>query len=365
MQHIFNHTTLNDPTEPGTFMLVTVYYPTRQIPNTTSLYLDSISAGIFESTIGLTRGVLSKLTTRLQFQAPTLLDTHPLFKNATSPYPSLVFTPGAGLPASSYTAYLSELASYGYAVIAIDHAGEAPYLPLPTDNDTHGIYGYPDFTNFPPTLDDYFAVLDYRVSDVLAAMSDAFFPTMVRQYGLPFNTTHFGVFGHSLGGAAAAAIMASKGDHVEMYKVGVNLDGTFIQVANSSGDVDTSVPAPDLKLPFLEVASEVHFQGNASAPGDDTWKYFNDAQSGWLRDVQLNGSTHLDFSDIPLWIDLLDQRAVLNKTWVGSVDAARVTHLVNALLKEFFGSMQGKGLHGVDEWVSQTPELFLLTGNQA
>jgi hypothetical protein len=360
MQETFNHTTLNDPTEPGTFMLVTIYYPTRQIPNTTSPYLDSISAGIFESTIGLTPGVLSNLTTRLQFQAPTLLNTHSAFNNATSPYPSLIFTPGAGLPASSYTAYLSELASYGYAVIAIDHPGEAPYLPLPTNNGTHGVYGYPDFTNFPPTLDETFDVLNYRITDILAVVSEAFLPTFVRQYGLPFNTTHLGAFGHSIGGAAAAAVIASKSDDAALFKVGANLDGGFFQVMNNTGDVDTNVPAPDLKHPFLELASEAHFFGDASSPGDGTWEYFNDAQSGWLRDVQVLGSRHLDFSDIPLWIDLLDQRAVLNQTWVGPVDAARVTHLVNALLREFFRSMQGEGLDGVDEWVSQAPELVLL-----
>jgi hypothetical protein len=107
-------------------MLLTSYYPTLQIPNTTAPYLDPISAGIFKSTIGLTPGSLLRLTTRLQLLAPTLPGTHPSFSNGTSPYPTLIFTPGAELPASSYTAYLSEVASYGYAVVVIDHPGEAP-----------------------------------------------------------------------------------------------------------------------------------------------------------------------------------------------------------------------------------------------
>ncbi|KAF4308455.1 hypothetical protein GTA08_BOTSDO03980 [Botryosphaeria dothidea] len=369
-QHIFNHTTPNDPTEPGTFMLLTIYYPTRQIPNTTVPYIDAISASIFESTIGLTPGSLSRLTTRLQFQAPTLLGTHPAFANATSPYPTLIFTPGAGVPAVAYTAYLSELASHGHAVVAIDHPGEAPYLPLPGTNGTQGVYGYPDFSNYPTTLAEAFAVLAFRVADVLAAASDAFLPALVRAYGAPFNTTHLGVFGHSVGGAAAAAVLASQEDgggggdaEQPLFKLGVNLDGSLLQVAGADGAVNASVPAPDLGVPFLEVASETHFEGNASASGDGTWKYFNDAQSGWLRDVQVNGTRHLDFSDIPLWIDLLDQRKVLNKTWVGPADGVRVTNLVNALLKESFGFVEGKGLNGVDEWVEKAPELFLLEEN--
>jgi hypothetical protein len=55
---------------------------------------------------------------------------------------------------------------------------------------------------------------------------------------------------------------------------------------------------------------------------------------------------------------LLGSRSVLNKTWVGPTDGIRTTGLVNVLLKEMFGSMEGKGLEGVDEWVSEAPELF-------
>jgi hypothetical protein len=140
------------------------------------------------------------------------------------------------------------------------------------------------------------------------------------------------------------------------------LDGTFFQFLDTEQSNTTRLPAPDLNRPFLEIAAENHFQGNASVgdEGDYTWEYFNNVQSGWLRDVQVNGTRHLDFSDIPLWIDLLDQRRVLNRTWVGPADGVRVTSLVNALLREFFRSVEGKGLGGVDEWVDKAPELSLL-----
>lgn len=361
MQEILNHTTPNDITSPGTFILITLYYPTLQNPNTTSPYLDPTSAGIFESTIGLTPGVLSKLTTRMQWQAPTLLGTRPEYGVGTSPYPTLVFTPGAGLPASSYTAYLSELASYGYAVVAIDHAGEAPYLPLPIAyNGTSGIYGYPDFSDFPPTLHDGFAVLNYRMSDIQATMDNGFFSSLVQRNSLPFNTTHFGIFGHSLGGAASAALMSSNNTNATKYEVGSNLDGGYYQFINDTGGPAFDVPAPDIQRPFLEFAGENHFEGDLSQ-GDFTWKFFDDAQTGWLRDVQINGTRHLDFSDIALWIDLLDQRTVLNQTWIGPTDGVRVTHLASAMLREFFGSIAGGGRERVDEWIAEAPEFFVLT----
>ncbi|KAH7382430.1 hypothetical protein DE146DRAFT_740061 [Phaeosphaeria sp. MPI-PUGE-AT-0046c] len=289
MQEILNHTTPNDPTSPGTFILITIYYPTVQVPNTTTPYLDPISASIFESTIG-----------------------------------------------------------------------EAPYLPLPTNvNNTKGVYGYPDFTNFPPMLQDGFAVLNYRVSDIQAAMDNDYFLAFVQQKGLPFNTTHLGIFGHSLGGAAAAAVMSSNETNAARYKVGSNLDGGYYQFIDETGRPTFDVPAPDLQRPFLELAAENHFEGNLS--DEPTWKFFDDAQTGWLRDVQINGTRHLDFSDIPLWIDLLDQRAVLNRTWIGPANGVRVTHLANTMLKRSFGSISGFGLRGVDEWIDEIPEFFVVT----
>lgn len=362
-QHIFNHTTPNDPTSPGTFMLLTIYYPTLQTPNTTVPYLDAISANIFESTIGLPPHSLSQLTTRLQFQAPTLLNHSPAFANGTSPHPTLFFTPGAGLPASAYTAYLSELASHGHAVVAIDHPGEAPYLPLPYGASGGGVYGYPDFSAYPPTPAEAQAVYAFRVADVLAAASEPFFPSLVRLYGAPFNVTHFGVFGHSVGGTAAAGVMAADevGEKLFGGVGGANLDGSFLQLLDPAGEQDDpGVAAPDLGsvAPFLEVGSEAHFGGNASS--DATWAHFNGAQTGWLRDVQVDGTRHLDFSDIPLWIDLLDQRGVLNRTWVGPIDGTRVMTLTTALLRELFANAEGKGLGGVDFWVEETPELRLL-----
>lgn len=84
-QHIFNHTTPNDFTKPGNFLLATIYYPTLHIPNLTSSYLDPISSGFFETTIGMPNGSLSRLNTRLQLaQAQNLSTSHRLIKPSSS-----------------------------------------------------------------------------------------------------------------------------------------------------------------------------------------------------------------------------------------------------------------------------------------
>ncbi|KAL1616189.1 hypothetical protein SLS56_011513 [Neofusicoccum ribis] len=311
--------------------------------------MDPIAAGIFEKTIGMTPGSLSRLTTRLQFQTSTLIGTDPAYGNGTSPYPTIIFTPGAGVPAVAYTAYLSELASHGYAVVAIDHPGEAPYLALPYGGG--GVYGYPDFAAYPPTLAEAFQVYAFRLSDTAALMSDAFFPALVRSFAAPFNLSHFGIFGHSVGGAAAAGVMAANDSKARLFGAGANLDGTLPQLADENFQPDPAKVPVDLKRPFVQLASEVH-------TGDGTWEAFDRAQSGWLRDVAINGTRHLDYSDIPLWIDLLEQRNVTNGTWVGPADGVRVTQLVNAVLKGLFRSVGGESLEEVDEWLEKAPEFF-------
>lgn len=320
-QHLFNHTIPDDPTS----VLLTIYYPTLQTPDATIPYLDPISAKIFESTIGLQSGILGNLTTRLQWQAPTLFNTGFFFQNATSPFPTLIFVPGAALPTVAYTAYLSDLASHGFAVVAIDHPGEPPYLPLPGGG---GVYGYPNFASFPPTLADGARVYAYRVSDILAVLSDPYLPSLVRQTGSPFNLTHIGVFGHSIGGAAAAAAMAESESGVNPnLKAGANLDGTFFQLANPA----TTKLDVGARGPFLEVGAENHFNGDPRSDG--TWVRFNAAQTGWVREVQVAGTRHLDFSDIPLWIELLGQGGVMKGGWVGSGGGKEGTRLTSSTLR--------------------------------
>ncbi|KAL0576300.1 hypothetical protein V5O48_005676 [Marasmius crinis-equi] len=355
-QHVFNHTTPNDPTKPGNIVLLTIYYPTLQVPNDTVPYIDPISDNIYGGTLGFPNGSLSALTTNLQFQGPTLLGTSPEFGNGTSPYPTIIFLPGAGLPTLTYTAFQSELASYGYCVIGIDHPGEAPFVQLPFGGD--GIYGYPDFFSYPPTPEEAFAVYNFRITDVLAVMSDPFLPSLIHTYGAPFNTTHFGVFGHSIGGSGAAGIMAANDTAAALFKAGGNIDGTLFQLLNETLFPDPTIVPADLERPFLELASEVHFNGSERAAFDQTWTYFEEGQTGWWRSLQVNRTRHLDFSDISLWVDRLGQRNGTPGTYVGSSDGGRTTEIYSSVVRKFIGYIEGKenALEETEEFYEGIPE---------
>lgn len=94
-QHIFNHTTPNDPVAPAnasSVLLATIYYPTLSTvsPNATAPYLDPVTAEIWGSAFGMPSGALESLTTWNQWRAPVLKKS----EHGTSQLPTVIFSPG-------------------------------------------------------------------------------------------------------------------------------------------------------------------------------------------------------------------------------------------------------------------------------
>src|SRR6202012_2160004 len=94
--------------------------------------------------------------------------------------------------------------------------------------------------------------------------------------GLATNRT--GMFGHSFGGATAAAAMLQDSRVIG----GVNLDGGLAGPVINEG----------LKNPFMLFG---HRSNDTSQTWIDIWPHLN-----WKLDIELLNSTHTTFSDIPL-----------------------------------------------------------------
>lgn len=318
-QHVFNHTTPNDPVAPANAssdLLITIYYPTLTVPTpeNTYQYLDPVTAQLWGSALQFPPGTLENLTTWTQWQAQTL--------NETLGLPTIILSPGGGVNAIMYNVLSSELASRGYTVVAIDHPGEAPFLQLPYDG--AGIYGIDITASWNVTLQG--AVYEYRVSDAVAVMT-TLWPTLVELFGAPFNATHFFMLGHSLGGAAAAGAIAQYEllDSASCIILGgVNLDGLF---------VDT----PDVKRPFLLIAGEEH-----TPEIDSTWAPFSANQSGWWEWLNVTGSDHLQFSDIGDWVDLLGLRNKTITPQIGPIWSPRMNYIVTSFITTFWDFVLGK-----------------------
>lgn len=404
-QHVLNHTTLDDFTAPdgsgvGKTMLVTTYGPTLSVPQRARPWVDATNADIWGTALGIPPSLLSSLVTELQWQAPSLssstTSTTPITNPGTCPAspapltphrPAILFLPGAGMPCFAYTAYLSELASWGYTVYAIDHPGEPPYLEF-LDGSGGARSAFPPLANW--TVPQFQQIYAHRVADAAALLrrGPECLRSLVEQQSPQFaqaeqqqqhyyslssdgggdggaDLSTFFVFGHSIGGAASAGIMAQQQSSTSSSPsspssdpsplppllAGANIDGWFffdIWDLYGNGSASTK-PYPDLSpRPFLEIA------GQHDPPGPDaTWTNFSAAQSGWLRDVGVRGAAHFDFSDLPLLVDALGLREGMPEGGglLGGIKGVRMVEVVMGLVRAFVGGIEGRekgGMEAVD-----------------
>lgn len=115
-------------------------YPTGNSPSpeTSLKYIDFELARLIEEGWEIPSGELQNLWTHLQSQAPFLPGSV-----GENEYPTLLFSPGGGMPCSSSTIQTSDLASQGYTVLCIDHPDKPPYLKIPESYENGGVYEIP------------------------------------------------------------------------------------------------------------------------------------------------------------------------------------------------------------------------------
>jgi predicted dienelactone hydrolase len=93
------------------------------------------------------------------------------------------------------------------------------------------------------------------------------------------DTRRVGIFGHSFGGATAAAVMHSD----RRFVAGVNLDGLLVGPVATAG----------LDRPFLLLGSSYH-----GPDQDPSWATFLPALRGWHRWFRLADAGHYRFIDL-------------------------------------------------------------------
>lgn len=186
-QYTIPKVTLNEPTAApngtGTFVLVTVYYPTASKATTLQPYFDPTSSKIWESAFTYPNGSLNQLTTALQPDAPFLQHSPDL--------PTILFSPGGGVNAFMYYGLLGDLASKGYTILAVDHPNEPPALLLPNGTELIGLSIYTSYNSSTSS-----EVEKYRISDMEAVVST--FPEYIKNVSAPWNATSYISIGHSV-----------------------------------------------------------------------------------------------------------------------------------------------------------------------
>ena len=312
-------------------IMLKVWYPTNESNGPQDLYADKGGRHGFAQKYGLPKSSMNYLDK---------IDTH-VYRDveiANEIFPVLIFSHGYNSKANGYYAILSELASHGYVVFAINHTFESTGTTFDDKSEVYFDYQYAQkiesgtWETISPTL-EYFhngtsfrdrhpavkkVLLNYFVGDIVDRWAQDI--VAVSNEIVQWNTSgffkgkldveHIGVLGHSRGGAAAGHSLLLDSP----IKAGVNLDG--VQWGKI---VDTT-----FHKPFLFVSADwprEHEDLNSHAYINKGVKFYQ---------ALLKESAHSNFMDIPLMIP------VNSINQAGSIDSEIAIEATNSLLLSFF-----------------------------
>ncbi|PPK69102.1 hydrolase [Actinokineospora auranticolor] len=302
-------------------LMVQLWYPaltTHGRP--TAPWMSPGTTAVFEREQGIPPGALLLPTTHAHLSAPV--------NRGRCGRPVVLYSPGLRSDRSLGTALIEELVSHGYVVVAIDHTYDADAVEFPGGRvETFAITGDIDDALVAKAL--AVRTADTRfVLDQLAALNTG------RLAGA-FDLSRVGMFGHSLGGATAAATIRAD----RRLRAGANLDGSLLAPVTAGTD-----------RPFLLFGSD-------PGPGgeDPSWDQFWDSQHGWKRELALAGSTHISFTDLetlfPQAAPILGLTPEQVARAIGTLEPHRAIHAQRDYLRAFFDLH----LRGVDHRLFQRP----------
>lgn len=267
---------------------------------------------------------------------------------ADAGFPLVVFSHGAfGFRGSNYSTFM-ELASNGYVVCSIDHTGQSIFtkhadgsiviadLDFLQDATAVQAESYDDEKIYTLThqwldlrVSDFNTVLDFILKKMDTSGSGEAFQLI--------DPDHIGVFGHSLGGAAAAEIGRSRTD----IDAVVVLDGTMIGEGiqfRDGREVFIDDPYP---LPILDIYNEEHYQDAL----ENSSTYANmvlATRAVDSRQIVFQDSGHLNFTDLPLFSPLLAKAL-----GIGEIDRRYCIETMNQVLLSYFDHYL-KGIGNLD-----------------
>jgi pimeloyl-ACP methyl ester carboxylesterase len=294
-------------------LMVEVRYPARARTGAPVRYLSAslLSAMQRERYLDLTQDQIEPWGELL---ANAVEDAAPAEK--PSRLPLLLFSHGLGMSRAHYTTLIEELASHGYLVAAIDH----PYEGLTVLPDGRVLSNSGDKRG-PKTVPARIEEMARDFRFVLDTLMDR--KSVAGRFAGRIDRKRLGVFGHSLGGAAA----------LEACREG----GPFAACADLDGDAWGKVEQEGVGRPFLVLLNEPGEGHRASAEmrkaRDDGWAAIIAKRKTPAAVAKISGTFHLSFSDIPFLVpkELLQKHGA-------TIDAARGREIIGRALRAFFGT---------------------------
>jgi predicted dienelactone hydrolase len=240
-------------------------------------------------------------------------------------WPVALFSTGYGVERQLYTGLVQDLASHGYVVAAIDHPHDAQIVSFP-DGHTVSIGKVGESNN---AIGNALAV---RIADaryVLDALTRLTRGSREEAFSGMFNLDRVGMFGHSLGGATAAATMLI--DH--RIDAGLDMDGFLFGKVAVTG----------LNRPFMLFAADPGFRRQPNLA--HFWGHLR----GPRYAVDFVGAAHFAFTDLVFLVPQLagtDEAAAQAclRPLVGTVNPTVAYAAERAYLLAYFDrALKGKG----------------------
>ncbi|MEU9303598.1 alpha/beta hydrolase [Streptomyces sp. NPDC048269] len=197
-------------------------------------------------------------------------------------YPLIVLSPGFTVPRATLTALAEDLASRGYVVAAVDHAYESAGTAFPGGRVLQCLA-----CEKVEAAGGMHVVSDTRARDVSFLLDRLTGRDPAWRHAGLIDASRIAMAGHSIGGASAAAAMATD----PRVLAGVDMDGGLA----------TPVPGTGLGgRPFMLLGAQDRGPGQNQS-WDGEWPKLD----GWKRWITFADSGHFSFSDFPVIGDRL------------------------------------------------------------
>jgi predicted dienelactone hydrolase len=224
-------------------------------------------------------------------------------------WPVVLFSPGFGVEHELYAGLVEDIASHGYVVVAISHPHDASIVQFP---DGHIVV--------PGSEMDIGAALSVRVADTRFVLTELARLGRAGFFAGRLDLGHVGMFGHSLGGAAAASTMLVD----PRIDAGADLDGVLF------GGSDAGA----LSRPFMLMSADPGFAADPNRA--DFWSRLR----GPHYAVDIKSARHFAFSDLVFFAPALIRANPSGgqgiRALVGNVEGPATLAAERAYLLAFF-----------------------------
>ncbi|WP_336086949.1 alpha/beta hydrolase family protein [Nocardia sp. SSK8] len=257
-------------------VVVQAWYPTTVGSGRQWRYLDGLDAlpGRVSQIPGFLLRESWRIDTHATAQAPV--------SGERTRWPVVLFSPGYGAPRAFYTGLLTDLASRGFVVLAIDHPYESGVTELADGTVATTVEHFP--ADDPDGLRFMTERLETRTADLRFVLDQLDRPETIGLLATHLDTATITATGHSLGGATALAAL----DADPRLRAAANIDGTLYG----------ALPDHTLTRPVLLLESDHADTGHSQRYLDGNAALLDHLTAPGFR-YELADADHYSFTDVP------------------------------------------------------------------